>query len=82
MSTDVLLLKDISLGHRVKIARAVAKLRQIDVASMATLELERRGLGHMKVTPLHVSRLESEWIISRQRQRAILAVLGVENPDD
>ncbi len=78
MNTDILILKDMPLGLKVKVARTARKLRQMDVAYLATAELARRDLAHFRITPSDVGWLERGWRITSWKRDAILAVLGLE----
>ena len=69
MSTDILILENESDADRVRVARAVKHLRQVDVAVLAGVPVAL------------VSALERGWTINRRRRRAVFAVLGLEAED-
>lgn len=75
--SDILLLKGMDRATKMRVSRAANHLRQVDVAVLATQELERRGFGWLKVGPHHVSDMESGFSIDRRRMAAILAVLDL-----
>ena len=68
--TDILILRDLSDGRRVKVARAIQALRQIDVASRARVPV---GM---------VSFIERGWLIPPTTRRAIFQVLGLDPGDE
>ena len=65
-ATHVLLLGDLPEGRRVKVARIVQDLRQVDVAA------------HANVSVNLVGALERGWRVNEKARRAILAVVGLE----
>ena len=77
---DVLLLANVTLGRKVKLARVARDLTQWEVAALATDWV--RASGHrIKIQPVDVGYLEREWGIPKHRKQAILAVLGLEDSD-
>lgn len=74
---DVLLLHDLPLSRKVRIARVALDLRRGDVAFLGTQELARRGLPHMKLTEADLSWVERGFTIRKERLAALLAVLGL-----
>lgn len=76
MSTEVLLLHDMSRGRRIRVARAALDLTQAELAAKATFYV-REQKQKIRITPADVSYLEKEWNIPAHRMQAILHVLGL-----
>lgn len=69
-TTDILLLRDMSDGQKVKVARTVKAWRQIDVAV------------HAGVSVAMVSFLERGWLIPATVRGAIFRVLDLDPGDE
>ncbi|MFC2022901.1 hypothetical protein ACFLTL_01920 [Chloroflexota bacterium] len=67
---DIFAVTGITEGDKVRLMRFTKGLRQIDVASMA------------KVNVCDVTALEKNRYVLPQRRKQILAVLGIYNEDD
>lgn len=66
MTSDILILTDLSEGQKIRLTRLAKKLRQIDVAAAA------------RVNCIDITRLEHDRYVLPVRRRRILEVLGFE----
>lgn len=67
---DILVLDGLTLGQKVKLTRLSKGLRQIDVASQATVQ------------PIDICRLEKDRHVRPTHLKRILAVLGMGDEND
>lgn len=82
--TDVLILEGLTDGQRARVARQVKRLRQSDVAYLATRWLSEHG-GGLPVHPTDrglvsvgmVGFFERDWQIPSAKRLAILSILGL-----
>lgn len=83
--TDVLVLRGMSDGRRVHVARLVQGYTQAEVACLATIEFRATANlweQHEKVTPALVGFLERGWKIPVEKRAAIFKVLSLEPGDE
>jgi hypothetical protein len=75
----VLILSDVPLGRRVKLARVAKDLRLADVAYLATEWCKAHDWTLIRVQGADVSWLERGGVLRDPKRMAILAVLGVQD---
>lgn len=83
-ATDVLILRGLSDGARVRVARLVQSYTQSEVACLATFKFRADCPAWQrleKVTPALVGFLERGWRIPAAKRRAIFQTLGLEPGD-
>ena len=81
VATDVLILRDLSEGQRVRIARLVMEYTQAEVACLATIafrELAPAWKQREKITPALVGFLERGWRIPEAKRAAVFKVVALD----